>query len=59
MAVGPSGADYSTDDGRTWKALAGPGCDTLSFAPVRGPRSQALAFAAGARGSIGKLIFTK
>jgi photosystem II stability/assembly factor-like uncharacterized protein len=59
MAVGPSGADYSTDDGRTWKALAGPGFDTLSFAPVRGPRSQAIAFAAGARGAIGKLTFAR
>jgi len=54
VAVGPSGADYSTDDGRTWTALAGPGFDTLSFAPAR-----AIAFAAGARGSIGKLIFAK
>lgn len=53
VAVGPSGADYSTDDGRTWKALAGPGFDTLSFA-----RGQSIAFAAGARGSIGKLMFS-
>ncbi|HUS11928.1 MAG TPA: hypothetical protein VMZ30_15795 [Pyrinomonadaceae bacterium] len=59
VALGPSDADYSTDDGRTWKALAGPGFDTLSFAPVRGPGGRPIAFAAGARGTIGKLIFTK
>ena len=54
MAVGPSGTDYSTDDGRTWAALAGPGFDTFSF--VRG---QPVAFASGARGSLGKLTFNK
>jgi photosystem II stability/assembly factor-like uncharacterized protein len=54
VALGPSGADYSTDDGRTWKVLAGPGFDTLSFAHGR-----AIAFAAGARGTIGRLTFTK
>jgi photosystem II stability/assembly factor-like uncharacterized protein len=54
VAVGPSSADYSTDDGRTWRALAGLGFDTLSFAP-----GQPIAFAAGARGSIGKWIFAK
>lgn len=52
VAVGPSGTDYSTDDGRTWMVLEGPGFDTLSFA-----RGQPIAFAAGARGSIGKLMF--
>ena len=54
LAVGPSGADYSTDDGGTWTALEGPGFDTLSFAPGR-----VNAFAAGARGTIGKLTFAK
>ena len=54
VAIGPSGADYSTDDGLTWKALAGPGLDTLSFA-----RGQPIAYAAGARGSIGRLRFAK
>lgn len=52
VAVGPAGADYSTDDGVTWATLAGPGFDTLSFA-----RGRPIAFAAGARGSIGKLIY--
>lgn len=54
VAVGPLGTDYSTDDGRTWMVLVGPGFDTLSFA-----RGQPIAFAAGARGSIGKLMFAK
>jgi hypothetical protein len=35
-------------------AVEGPGFDTLSFA-----RGRPIAFAAGARGSIGKLMFTK
>ena len=52
VAVGPAGTDYSTDDGSTWLALEGPGFDTLSFAPGR-----PVAFAAGARGIIGKLTF--
>jgi len=52
VAVGPAGTDYSTDDGRTWTSLAGPGFDTLSFA-----RTGRIAFAAGAGGRIGKLTF--
>jgi photosystem II stability/assembly factor-like uncharacterized protein len=52
IAVGPSGADYSVDDGRTWIQLAGPGFDTLSFA-----RNQPIGWAAGARGSLGRLLF--
>jgi photosystem II stability/assembly factor-like uncharacterized protein len=59
VALGPSGADYSTDGGRTWKVLDGPGFDTLSFAPSRGPRGQPIALAAGVRGSIGKLTLAK
>jgi len=54
IAVGPSGSDYSTDDGLSWTALSGPGFDTLSFAP-----GQHVAFAAGARGRIGKLTFRR
>jgi photosystem II stability/assembly factor-like uncharacterized protein len=52
LAVGPSGADYSVDDGRTWIQLAGPGFDTLSFV-----RNHAVAWAAGAKGSLGRLSF--
>ncbi len=52
VAVGPSGTDYSKDDGRTWSALEGPGFDTLSF--VRG---RTVGWAAGIRGSLGRLTF--
>src|SRR2546430_14056595 len=53
VAVGPSGTDYSVDDGRAWIQLAGPGFDTLSFV-----RNQPVGWAAGARGSLGRLVFT-
>jgi photosystem II stability/assembly factor-like uncharacterized protein len=33
LAIGPSGADLSEDDGRTWKAVASEGYDTFSAAP--------------------------
>src|SRR5947207_436182 len=29
IALGPSGCDYSTDDGRTWRPITGPGFDTF------------------------------
>lgn len=32
VAVGPSGADVSTDDGETWKPLQGPGFHAVDFA---------------------------
>lgn len=54
VAVGPSGTDYSTDDGRTWTVLDGPGFDTLSFVP-----GKPIAWAAGARGSLGRLAFAQ
>lgn len=54
VAVGPSGADYSVDDGRTWRILEGPGFDTLSFAPRRN-----IAWGAGARGILGRLSFAR
>ncbi len=50
IAIGPSGGDYSTDDGRTWTTVNGPGFDTFSF--VRGKQT---GWGAGAKGSIGKL----
>src|SRR2546421_902364 len=52
VAIGPAGADYSTDDGSTWSVISGPGFDTFSF--VRGQR---FGWAAGARGTIGRLSF--
>jgi len=50
VAVGPSGTDYSSDDGRTWTEIAGPGFDTFSFG-----RGRAVGWAAGAQGQIAKL----
>lgn len=52
VTIGPAGGDYSTDDGRTWTPLPGPGFDTFSF--VRG---RAIGWGAGARGAIGRLMF--
>ena len=52
VALGPSGGDYSTDDGKTWTALTGPGFDTLSFVP----RKQ-VGWAAGEKGKLGRLSF--
>ena len=53
IAVGPSGGDYSQDDGRTWTTISGPGFDTFSF--VKG---KPIGWGAGAKGSIGKLTLT-
>jgi photosystem II stability/assembly factor-like uncharacterized protein len=52
IAVGPSGADWSDDDGRTWRPVEGGGYHTFSFA-----RGGQAGWGAGERGSIGKLIW--
>ena len=52
VALGPSGGDYSTDDGQTWTAITGPGFDTFSFVPRK-----STGWGAGANGAIGKLEF--
>lgn len=52
VALGPSGGDYSLDDGQTWSPIEGPGFDTFSFIPRK-----AMGWAAGANGAIGKLEF--
>ena len=52
VALGPSGGDYSTDDGRTWTAITGPGFDTLSFAP-----GKPIGWAAGEKGKLARLSF--
>jgi len=52
ISIGPSGADYSIDNGRTWKAIDGPGFDTFSFVP-----GKRIGWAAGAKGSLAKLAF--
>lgn len=54
IAIGPAGADYSTDDGRHWRPLEGPGFDTFSFAHGR-----AVGWASGNKGTIAKLLFDK
>jgi len=53
IAIGPAGGDYSTDDGRTWAVINGPGFDTFSFAP-----GKQTGWGAGANGAIGKLTFS-
>ena len=53
IALGPSGGDYSLDDGRTWQPIDGPGFDTFSFA-----RGKQLGWGAGAGGKLGKLTFS-
>lgn len=50
LAVGPSGSDVSTDDGRTWTPLPGPGFHTFSLAPEAG-----IGWGAGSQGRIAKL----
>ena len=52
VALGPSGGDFSLDDGQTWQPIEGPGFDTFSFMP-----RNATGWGAGANGAIGKLVF--
>ncbi len=48
IAVGPSGTDYSIDDGRRWHALSDVGFHVVSFAP------DGTGFAAGSGGRIAR-----
>src|SRR5690349_257448 len=60
VAVGPSGADYSLDDGQTWSRIEGRGFDTFSFVPRKKISEAAGAqtgWAAGANGGLAKLTF--
>jgi photosystem II stability/assembly factor-like uncharacterized protein len=50
IAVGPSGADYSNDDGVNWTPIAGPGYHTFSFA-----KTNRFGWGAGEKGTIGRL----
>ena len=54
VTVGPSGSDYSVDDGRTWRRFSNEGYHTLSFA-----KSTPIGWAAGADGRIAKCFITK
>lgn len=54
IAVGPSGSDYSVDDGRTWARFSNEGYHTLSFAG-----STHVGWAAGADGRIAKWLIVK
>jgi len=50
IAVGPQGADWSTDDGHSWAPLPGPGFHTFSFSPTG-----RVGWGAGPRGTVGRL----
>ena len=52
VALGPTGGDYSTDDGRTWTPISGPGFDTFSFVPRK-----SIGWGAGAEGKIARFSF--
>jgi photosystem II stability/assembly factor-like uncharacterized protein len=58
IAIGPAGADYSSDDGDTWTRLDGPGFDTVSFVRSN-TRGKDIGWATGAGGSIGRLVFNR
>ena len=52
LAVGPGGADWSADQGRTWRAAGGEGYDAFSVAP-----SGDAGWATGAGGRIARVTF--
>jgi hypothetical protein len=54
IAVGPSGADLSRDDGRTWTSIEGPGFHTFGFA-----RNARVGWGAGEKGAIARLDFNR
>jgi photosystem II stability/assembly factor-like uncharacterized protein len=49
IAVGPQGADWSDDDGRSWTPIAGPGFHTFGFA-----RGGAAGWGAGSGGRVAR-----
>jgi photosystem II stability/assembly factor-like uncharacterized protein len=51
VAAGPSGTDYSSDDGLTWSSLGRPGYHAISFAGT------AAGWGVGERGRIGKFEY--
>jgi photosystem II stability/assembly factor-like uncharacterized protein len=54
IAVGPSGADISRDDGRTWTPVPGPGFHTFSFA-----RNARVGWGAGEKGAMARMDFDR
>jgi photosystem II stability/assembly factor-like uncharacterized protein len=50
IALGPQGADWSDDDGRSWSPIDGAGFHTFSFSP-----SGRTGFGAGGKGAIGRV----
>ncbi len=50
IAVGPQVSDVTTDDGRSWEPVAGPGFHAFSFAP-----NGRAGWGVGARGAIARL----
>jgi photosystem II stability/assembly factor-like uncharacterized protein len=54
IAIGPSGADWSSDDGNTWTPLQSEGFDTVGFAP-----HTIVGWAAGQGGRLAKLTLTR
>jgi photosystem II stability/assembly factor-like uncharacterized protein len=53
LAVGPSGADYSEDDGRHWTPVPGAGFHAFSFSPTG-----RFGWGVGENGSIGRLAMS-
>jgi photosystem II stability/assembly factor-like uncharacterized protein len=54
LAVGPAGADWSTDDGRTWQSAGGDGYDAFSAAP-----SGTVGWATGSGGRIARVTIAR
>jgi photosystem II stability/assembly factor-like uncharacterized protein len=54
VAIGPSGVDWSFDDGRSWTPAPGEGFDTVSLAP-----RASIGWAAGQGGRISKFTLTR
>ncbi|HEX6463161.1 MAG TPA: hypothetical protein VFZ98_01855 [Vicinamibacterales bacterium] len=52
IAVGPSGADVTTDDGKTWSPVEGDGYHAFSFAP-----GGEAGWGVGENGRVGKLLW--
>jgi photosystem II stability/assembly factor-like uncharacterized protein len=54
FATGPAGSDISTDDGKTWTPVEGPGFHTFTFAP-----GKTFGWGAGSAGRVGRIDLGK